>query len=57
MVKKCVYCKCELSEERVVDFCDVCGKGVFGEKMLDAIIQNMEYAKEKGDLHQGSVSV
>ena len=40
----------EISEESVVDFCAVCGKGVWGEKMFNAIIQNMEEARKKGDL-------
>lgn len=53
MAKKCIYCKCEISSENVVDFCKKCGVGVWGEKMFNAIIQNMEEAREKGDLcHQ-----
>ena len=55
MVKKCLYCSCEVSEESVIDFCEKCGKGVFGDKMLKAIIENMENARENGDLHQGAV--
>ncbi len=50
MYKKCIYCGKEISEESVVDFCAVCGKGVWGEKMFNAIIQNMEEARKKGDL-------
>jgi len=50
MVKKCIYCKCEVAQESVIDFCERCGKGVWGEKMFNAIIQNMEQAKENGDL-------
>jgi hypothetical protein len=55
MAKKCVYCKCEIHDERAVDVCNTCGIGVWGEKMFRAIVQNMEDAKEKGDLNQGSV--
>ena len=50
MVKKCIYCRCELSEESVIDFCERCGKGVWGDKMFNAIIQNMENARSNGDL-------
>ena len=50
MVKKCIYCKCDVAEESVIDFCERCGKGVWGEKMFNAIIQNMKEAKENGDL-------
>lgn len=50
MVKKCIYCGAELSDDKVIDFCDRCGKSVWGEKMFNAIIQNMEEAREKGDL-------
>ena len=52
-MKKCIYCKCDISKDSVIDFCERCGKGVFGEKMLSAIIQNMEEAKKRGDLEQG----
>ncbi len=50
MYKKCIYCGAEIPEECVVDFCSRCGKSVWGEKMFDAIIQNMEEARRKGDL-------
>ena len=53
MVKKCIYCKCELPEESVIDFCDRCGTGVWGPKMLKAIKDSMEQASAKGDLFQG----
>ena len=50
MTKKCIYCKKEISDEMVVDFCSTCGKGVWGEKMFNAIIQNMEMARDNDDL-------
>lgn len=50
MIRKCIYCGKEVSEESVIDFCDSCGKNVWGEKMFNAIVQNMEDAKERGDL-------
>ena len=53
---KCVYCKTQISESSVVDVCRRCGIGVWGEKMFNAIIQNMEGAKDAGDLYQGTVT-
>ncbi len=50
MHKKCIYCATEIPEESVIDFCIRCGKSVWGEKMFNAIVQNMEEAREKGDL-------
>ena len=55
MIKKCMYCSKEIGEESVVDVCTSCGHGVWGENMFNAIKENMENAKAKGDLHQGSV--
>ena len=52
-MKKCIYCKIQVSDDSVIDFCERCGKGVFGEKMFEAIVQNMSEAKERGDLNQG----
>lgn len=50
MTKKCIYCKQELSDDRVIDFCDRCGVGVWGQKMFKTIVKNMEEAREKDDL-------
>jgi hypothetical protein len=50
MAKKCIYCSCEIPETSIVDFCERCGVGVWGHKMFRAIIENMETAKEKGDI-------
>jgi len=52
-MKKCIYCKAELTDDSVIDFCERCGKGVWGDRMFKAIVENMEQAKEKGDLYQG----
>ena len=49
-MKKCVYCNSEISEESVIDFCENCGKDVWGEKMFNAILINMNNARNKGDL-------
>ncbi|OIO81541.1 hypothetical protein AUJ84_00740 [Candidatus Pacearchaeota archaeon CG1_02_32_132] len=56
MAKRCVYCSKEIDTESVVDVCESCGEGVWGEKMFGAIKENMEGARKKGDLHQGSVT-
>ena len=57
MAKNCIYCKLPLEDSSVVDVCKSCGIGVWGEKMFSAIVQNMENAKEVGDLYQGSVGI
>lgn len=56
MPKKCIYCKTQISDESVIDFCNRCGVGVWGEKMFQAIVDNMNKARDTGDLHQGSVT-
>ncbi|GIU68471.1 MAG: hypothetical protein KatS3mg001_321 [Candidatus Pacearchaeota archaeon] len=48
-MKKCIYCKKEVSDESVVDFCESCGLKVWGDRMFNAIIQNMKDAKSRGD--------
>lgn len=53
---KCIYCKIVLSDESVFDVCRRCGVGVWGPKMFDAIVKNMEGARDSGNLHQGSVT-
>ena len=50
MTKKCIYCRTEVSDNSVVDFCEKCGVGVWGRKMFETIIKNMEDARERGDL-------
>ena len=56
MGKHCIYCKTQIDENSVLDVCTRCGIGVWGEKMFNAIVQNMENAREAGDLFQGSVT-
>jgi len=56
MVKRCIYCKAVLEDSSVIDICGTCGVGVWGEKMFSTIINNMETARDVGDLYQGSVS-
>jgi len=51
-----MYCKVELNPNSVLDVCRRCGIGVWGESMFNAIVQNMEGAKDAGDLYQGSVT-
>ena len=55
MVRKCIYCSSGLPEESVIDFCEKCGYSVWGPNMFKAIIKNMEDARDRGDLNQGSV--
>lgn len=56
-MKKCMYCKKDIPEERVVDVCANCGNKVWGEKMFKAIVDSMEQARDVGDLYQGNVSI
>ena len=56
MVKKCIYCRSQISEDSVVDFCQKCGYGVWGEKMYNAIVAEMKAADQRGDLDQGGNS-
>lgn len=54
MAKKCVYCNDEITDERAMEVCDGCGRNVWGEKMFNTIVRNMENARDKGDLcHTG----
>ncbi len=55
MTKKCVYCNAEICDESVIDFCEKCGKGVWGEKMFNTIVKNMETARANGDLCHDNV--
>ncbi len=50
MTKKCIYCNTPVKDESVIDFCERCGVGVWGKKMFDTIVANMENAREKDDL-------
>lgn len=55
MVKKCIYCKCEIAQNSVIDFCEKCGVGVWGPKMFVAIRNSMEQSRDRGDLEQGNI--
>jgi len=56
MTKKCIYCKTEIDDDRSLDVCNKCGVGVWGGKMFNAILQNMENAKDRGDLCNSNIS-
>ena len=56
MAKKCIYCKSEIDQNSVIDFCQRCGIGVWGEKMFKAIVDSMENARDNGNLFQGSIT-
>lgn len=50
MSKKCIYCKKDIHDEMVLDVCNVCGVGVWGQKMFSTIVKKMEDARSKDDL-------
>jgi uncharacterized UBP type Zn finger protein len=56
MTKKCIYCKADITDDRSLDVCNICGVGVWGQKMFNAILQNMENAKDRGDLCNSTIS-
>ena len=55
MTKRCLYCKTELEDDSVIDFCGNCGIDVWGEKMFNAIVKNMENARDSGDLFSNEI--
>ena len=56
MGKHCIYCKGEIPANAVLDVCERCGIGVWGQKMYEAIKKNMEDANDSGNLMQGSIT-
>ena len=50
MAKKCIYCGRDVESSCVLDVCGICGRKVWGEKMFNTILQNMENARKNGDL-------
>jgi rRNA maturation endonuclease Nob1 len=51
-MKRCIYCKQDLHDRSLIDFCERCGKKVFGDRMFNTILQNMQDADRRGDLDQ-----
>ena len=50
-MKKCFFCGQEkVHEDSVMGFCDNCGLKIWGPKMLAAIKENYEKAKDNDDL-------
>lgn len=56
MAKKCIYCRNDIPQESVIDFCEKCGVGVWGPKMFKAIVEQMNSARNRGDLNQGLIT-
>ncbi len=56
MTKKCSFCKAEISDDSAFEVCKTCGHKIWGEKMFNAIDDNMKKARDVGDLYQGSVT-
>jgi uncharacterized UBP type Zn finger protein len=54
--KCCVYCKGNVPEDRAMDVCDRCGRGVWGDKMFQHILQGTNDQMAKGNLELGRVS-
>lgn len=50
MADKCIYCGIILEDNRALSVCNICGQKVWGQKMFEAIRDNMNEAREKGDL-------
>lgn len=56
-MQKCMFCNSQISDDRPLTVCDVCGQKVWGKKMFSTIVQNMTQAREKGDLcHTGPLT-
>ncbi len=56
MAKKCSFCKQIIPDDFAFEVCKKCGHQIWGEKMFNAIAENMRKAKDVGDLYQGSVT-
>jgi uncharacterized protein with PIN domain len=52
--KRCGYCKAELTDGRAFEVCNRCGVSIWGVKMFNTILQNIEEANGKGDLEFNS---
>jgi len=54
-MKRCFYCNSEIESGSVVDICKSCMYQIWGKKMSETIISNMEIEKQKGNLELGKV--
>ncbi len=51
-MRRCIYCKVQVPDSSLMDFCERCGRAAFGDRLFETIKDNMTMANERGDLQQ-----